>query len=759
RLDEIKASKPSGTRARERRKQRIQDLEAGAQELDKLTYWLKRADTDAALTRALRRADQVVLAAPYARLGFPSGELGAGAKLTIRSEPAAEEQAWPLLRWLASPPRRDDPAVRFPRPQFVDAASGVGLTRAGASGNPEIGEALVLPGPQTLMPSLALRLYASELGLQPEQVAAIEGGGLLLGAERRATTPDFLVFPIPPAEASRGEAPVIAASRLLRDDGAGKDLADRSVVIGVTDPAIAPWPEVIGGTPLSGPAWVAHVVDSLVNETTFEAGPWLYAVQRGLILGLAVVLALAPVRLFTSWGGLVITALVAALLLNTGLVALLVRNIWLPVVLPALFLMLAYLMLAVYGRMVAAVREGERQASEARRALGLNLHAQGQLDAAFEALRGVSPTQTILHHLYQLGHDFERRRQFSKALAVYEFIGTHDRGYRDIEARAQRLQPLSTPAAVGGAGGVQPVLSSTLVLDDPNVAKPTIGRYEIESQLGRGAMGVVYLGSDPKIGRKVAIKALNLAQEFGDSDLEDVKARFYREAEASGRLNHPNIVSVYDIGEEHDLAYIAMDYVAGRSLDHYSRPDGLLPVAEVLRIGIQVAEGLDYAHAQGVVHRDIKPGNIIYDAEGGMVKITDFGIASMTDSTRTRSGTLMGTPAYMSPEQISGERADGRSDLFSLGVTVYQLLVGRLPFTGDSMARLVYKITQERQEDVRQLRPELSSQISRVLNKALQKDPAKRYQTGATMAAALTRALQQWEGGAGDMDLEDTRVG
>ena len=229
-----------------------------------------------------------------------------------------------------------------------------------------------------------------------------------------------------------------------------------------------------------------------------------------------------------------------------------------------------------------------------------------------------------------------------------------------------------------GGGGAHP--GGTVILPGGGVEKPMLGRYEVEKELGKGAMGVVYLGKDPKIGRVVAIKTMALSQEFEADELKDVKERFFREAETAGRLTHPNIVTIYDAGEEHDLAYIAMEFLKGKDLTPYIKPDTLLPLDKVLSIVARVADALAYAHKNNVVHRDIKPANIMYDLEGDSVKVTDFGIARITDSSKTKTGMVLGTPSYMSPEQLAGKKIEGRSDLFSLGVTLYQLSCGKLPF-------------------------------------------------------------------------------
>jgi serine/threonine-protein kinase len=256
-------------------------------------------------------------------------------------------------------------------------------------------------------------------------------------------------------------------------------------------------------------------------------------------------------------------------------------------------------------------------------------------------------------------------------------------------------------------------------------------------------MGVVYLGRDPKIGRLVAIKTMALSEEFDEEHLPEVRARFLREAEAAGRLNHPNIVTIYDVGEEQDLAYIAMDYLRGTSMSAYTRSDNLLPVEEVFNVIIQVAAALDCAHRENVVHRDIKPANIIYDREAGLATVTDFGVACLTDVNKTKSGIILGSPAFMSPEQLEGEAIDGRSDIFSLGVTFYQLLTGELPFAASSLSSLMYKIANQQHKDVRSVRPELPECVSQVINASLNKDTDQRFQRADLMASVVRRCMQR----------------
>ncbi len=276
--------------------------------------------------------------------------------------------------------------------------------------------------------------------------------------------------------------------------------------------------------------------------------------------------------------------------------------------------------------------------------------------------------------------------------------------------------------------------------------RKTIGRYRLERELGKGAMGVVYLGRDPETGRCAAIKTLALARAFAADELAEVKARFFSEAETVARLDHPHIVALYEAGEEEDLAYLAMEFVPGRDLTPMCRPQTRLPLATVLSIGERVAKALDYAHALQVVHRDIKPANILYEPESGALKVSDFGIACITDASPIKAGMVLGTPSYMSPEQLASQEIDGRSDIYSLGVTLYQLCSGQLPFTGASLAQLMYKIATEPAPDIRDFEPATPPEVAAVIAKAMAKGAGQRYQRAGELAADLCRCLARLDG-------------
>jgi len=230
-----------------------------------------------------------------------------------------------------------------------------------------------------------------------------------------------------------------------------------------------------------------------------------------------------------------------------------------------------------------------------------------------------------------------------------------------------------------------------MVIAAPNPEVPTrLGRYELLSELGQGAMGVVYRAHDPVLDRIVAIKTINLT--LPKDELAEYEARFYQEARAAGGLNHPNIVTIYDIGKSERVAYMAMEFLEGEELRATLAAGNPLPLTQALDVVIQVAEGLAYAHERHIVHRDIKPANIMI-VRDGLVKITDFGIARMrTTEVKTMTGMIMGSPKYMSPEQVAGQRADHRCDLFSLGVVLFETVTGEAAFQGDSIHGIMYQI-------------------------------------------------------------------
>jgi len=269
-----------------------------------------------------------------------------------------------------------------------------------------------------------------------------------------------------------------------------------------------------------------------------------------------------------------------------------------------------------------------------------------------------------------------------------------------------------------------------------------LGRYAIQSELGRGAMGVVYKATDTALERTVAVKTVNMSLERDGA--EKYEARFYQEARAAGSLNHPNIVTVYDVGKEGNVAYMAMEFIEGAELRSLLAEGRALPVSQAVSIAAQVAEGLAYAHEHGVVHRDVKPANIMVLTDGP-VKITDFGIARMRANTDelTQSGMMLGSPKYMSPEQVIGKRADHRSDIFSLGVIVYEMLTGNAPFSGENVTALMYQIVNFAPPAPSAVNPAAPELLNFIVAKMLAKPLEERYQSAQDLANDLRNCERQ----------------
>lgn len=263
-----------------------------------------------------------------------------------------------------------------------------------------------------------------------------------------------------------------------------------------------------------------------------------------------------------------------------------------------------------------------------------------------------------------------------------------------------------------------------------------LGRYEILAELGQGAMGVVYKAADPLIDRTVAIKTINLT--LSKDELADFEERFDREAKSAGRLNHPNIVTIYDVGHADHVAFMAMEYLEGRELKDIIASGEILPHDKIAEIIAQVADGLAFAHDNGIVHRDIKPANIMV-LRNGNVKITDFGIAKMSSSSRTQIGIVLGSPRYMSPEQVAGKAVDGRSDIFALGAVLYELLVGESAFGGDNntLASIMYRIMNDTPAPPSSTNSAIPKAFDYIVGKALAKEPENRYQSAWEMANDL----------------------
>ncbi|TAK50886.1 MAG: serine/threonine protein kinase [Gammaproteobacteria bacterium] len=261
--------------------------------------------------------------------------------------------------------------------------------------------------------------------------------------------------------------------------------------------------------------------------------------------------------------------------------------------------------------------------------------------------------------------------------------------------------------------------------------------YRLQQQLGRGAMATVYRAIDENDGTVLALKVLTLTDDWPEEHLDEARLRMLREAEAAGRLEHPDIVEIREAGEHDGLVYLAMEYVEGVNLGTHAGERRLLPARMICDMCARVADALHFAHQRGVIHRDIKPANIVFDQRTRRVRVMDFGVARLENSRATRTGIILGSPSYMAPEQLDGRPVTAQSDVFSLGVTLFQLLTGTLPFRSDSIPGLMQKIAIERHPPLDVVRPDLPDCLAAIVDRALEKDPARRYASGAEMAQAL----------------------
>lgn len=602
-------------------------------------------------------------------------------------------------------------------------------------------EPLVLKHFDRFYPSLSLQIAAKSLNLSVDDIKvnlaeSIEMSGLTIKTDQNLQMNSFFYSDIEGIPAFQVDSFYdVYSGKIPLEKYKNKIVLIGATAIGVgstqvtpVDPAMAPV------------LTLAHTVSSILQEDFFVEPEWALWVRLAAFLFVALYLMLLMPRVKAGIAALITISLFATLL-GIHLFLMTSETLWVQLMGPVVLLVLGHLLITTK-RFLMTERgkmQSDAESSESNRMLGLAFQGQGQLDMAFEKFRKCPLDDEVMEPLYNLALDFERKRQFNKASGIYQYMSKHDAEFRDIKNRMNRSQQMEETVMLGGAGAS--ASNATMLLDGGDIEKPMLGRYEVEKELGKGAMGVVYLGKDPKISRVVAIKTMALAQEFEDDELEEVKERFFREAETAGRLSHPNIVTIFDAGEEHDLAYIAMEFLKGKDLACYTKPDNLLEMKTVLSIVIRSAEGLAFAHNLNVVHRDIKPANLMYEPESDTLKITDFGIARITDSSKTKTGMVLGTPSYMSPEQLAGKKVDGRSDLFSLGVMLYQMLCGQLPFTADSMASLMFKITNEEAPEITTVRDDLPAELVAIIKKSLAKDADERYPDGNQFAAALKTCL------------------
>jgi serine/threonine-protein kinase len=629
-----------------------------------------------------------------------------------------------------------------PIPQIGSSVAGVGFLNSMLDADGAIRyEPLVMDYYGAQYPSLPLMIAAKNLNLTSKDVKVALGESVTVGGKTIRTDHSAQMYTyFYKDREGRPAFPVDSFFDVYSGKIPAAKYADKIVLIGATAAGVGANQVTPVSSNMNPVLTLAHSVSSILQEHFFVAPAWGPIASLGAYLLVALYLILLLPRLKAGMGA-ILTVVVLVAIFGTHLGLMTGAGLWIQLMLPATLLLVGHLLLTTKRFLVteAGKEKADVEGAESNRMLGLAFQQQGQLDMAFDKFRKCPFDEQVAENLYALALDFERRRQFNKAESVFGYIAKKDPKFRDVSERAQRNKAMSETIILGGSSAARSN-AATMVLQAGAGEKPMLGRYQVEKELGKGAMGVVYAGKDPKIGRVVAIKTMALSAEFEDEELKEAKERFFREAETAGRLTHPNIVTIYDAGDEHDLCYIAMEFLKGKDLVQFTKMPNLLEPKKVLSIIERVADALSYAHSMGIVHRDIKPANIMYEVETDTPKVTDFGIARVTDSSKTKTGMVLGTPSYMSPEQLAGKKIDGRSDVFSLGVTLFQMLTGKLPFEGESMTQLMFAIANTAHPKVCELNPSLPAWIEPIIDKVLEKDLEKRYQTGAEFAQAIRDA-------------------
>jgi eukaryotic-like serine/threonine-protein kinase len=697
--------------------------------LEELRQAQVRLDNDKKLTEALESADNIVLpiffkesAVVVEQNEAPDADLVAQSIQDIQNEggymvPVGNE-------------------IVLPVPSFFKAAKGIGHFNLNYDMDGTARrERLLYEYNSLYFPSYTLRVAALFLNMPMENIRAELGTAIYLGSKVEVPTTLYSEMLIS-FKGPRNSFQSFSFFDVINDKIPASVFKNKLVLVspsaaGIMNPLSTPTDPTMPVGEFS-----AHTIWAILNNTFIQKPPWADLAELIGIICIGIIAALVLPRLKAMLAGIVFVVLLLLIIGGTAF-AFVSSGMWIPSMYPLIELIVCYIGAVSLSYFVTETDRDkvEGESAETNRMLGLSFQSQGMLDMAFDKLRRVPVNDEMKDILYNLALDYERKRQFNKAAAVYEYIEENDSKFKDVGERKKKLM-MASETMVFGDGFLTGGTTGDSLMETATDIKPTLGRYEVERQLGKGAMGIVYLGKDPRINRTTAIKTFRFTDDFEESEIDGMKETFFREAESAGTLSHPNIVTIYDAGDEQDLAYIAMEYLEGEDLEKYTKKADLMPMRKVIGFMADIADGLAYAHDRGIIHRDIKPANIML-LKNDTVKITDFGIARISATSKTQTGIVKGTPYYMSPEQFSGKKVDGRSDIFSLGVMMYQLLTGRLPFYADNPAALMNKIMNEPHPDPRKFNPKIVKPVVAVLNNSLVKNRDKRYQKAAQMCTHL----------------------
>ncbi len=699
----------------------------------------KAADNDAKLAKACAEAGNVVLPL-YFDTGAPSSKPKPVPAWLARLSPSVSHGA-------AAEAGVEASGVTLPLEVLASSAAGAGHVNVFTDIDGTVRkEYPYIPYGPAFYPSFAAEVVRVSLDLAPDKVVLAPGLSVSFGKRTM------------PLDSSSSELVAFDKSKAFKyysfyDVINGKIVPeafkDKIVLIGLTAQGVGSLYVTPTDNAMTAVDFTANVVDGILSGRFISRPDWAFPAEMGLIALAGLFTAFLLPRLKAGWGAVLAGGMFAALV-AAGIFLFTSKGLWIKITYPAAVLTAGYIFVITKRFFTTEKKKELIEVSqiETNKMLGLSFQGQGMLDLAFEKFRLCPLDPNMEDTLYNLALDFERKRQYNKAVAVYEHISAKDPGFKDIKTKIDLLRKAADGAVFGGVGGKNGGAEATMMVAG-STTTPTLGRYEIKKELGKGAMGIVYLGVDPKINRTVAIKTMRFEEGLEEKAMKDLKDRFFREAQAAGNLTHPNIVKIYDAGEEQDIAYIAMELLKGDDLKKWAGKDNLLPLPKVLEYIAHAADALAYAHKNGIVHRDIKPANIML-LEDGTIRVADFGIARITEHSKTATGTVLGTPYYMSPEQIAGKKVDGRADIFSLGVTLYELLTGERPWKGgESIGTLLFQITSDPYPDPTLIRGDFPPGLLAVIDKALKKNPEERFQTGTEMADALRAVLAGKDPGIG----------
>jgi serine/threonine-protein kinase len=690
-------------------------------------------DGDARLAASLERHQRTLLSLA----ALPESALSA-APLLSKGQPAGART--PAGAPLAAP---------WPLPRLRDAAAGVGHAEIQTDPDDVLRRhELQRQVGAWRVSSLAVLAAGMHRGLTPAQIdTALQSSPPRLGGRTLSVDAQGWLTPLwATGSAAQAGLLVVSAQDVLDNPATAARLQGRIVLISHDNTGMtARHVRLPDGRAIHPAEALARITSSLVNGRWVQQPGWTHWMPWLLLVAVAGCVVRVVPRA-TRGTALALSGVTALVLLLVPHLLLGLARIWMPLTLPLAGLLAGWAGLRLHAhwqrltprRTAAPPALIEAPVADTIITTFDVMPLPVQASAPMQMPLPPAPAQPMARHEIEDDPDTELPADSGVETASMELTD-----YEKTRPIPRNPDEFADEASMRALEKTQPlsrdeVLASTaLTAVEAPRELPRLGPYQLDRELGRGAMGRVYLAHDTDTGQEVAVKTLALAREFDGHALQEARQRFHREAEAASRLHHPDIVRVFSAGEAHGIAYIAMERLTGHDLTQHLRAGSLLPMATVVAIGTRIATALAHAHALGVIHRDIKPANVMIDLARGQVKVTDFGIARVSGASRTRTGLILGSPSYMSPEQIAGRQADGRSDLYSLGVLMFHMLTGELPLSGHTMTELMGAIANTPAPDVRSLRPSVPEALADVLGILLDKRAELRYPDGLELATDL----------------------